>query len=62
MLHVKELAGANLCMYPNSTAPLRLTFLTRTTSANGRAIRSTPQMCTGNSILSRGSLRRSMLS
>jgi hypothetical protein len=51
-----------LARTPSSKAPLKLTFLTRTTSSNGRPIRSTPRMRTGNSTLSRGSLRRSAFS
>lgn len=51
-----------LARTPSSKAPLKLTFFTRTTSSNGRPIRSTPRMRTGNSTLSRGSLRRSAFS
>ena len=46
---------------PATRLQLKPAFFTRTTSANRRAIRSTPQMRTGNSTLSRGSLRRSVL-
>ena len=46
----------------SSTAPLALTLVALTNSANGRAFRSTPQICTDNSRSSnRRSFRRSML-